>query len=62
VIAAEIAIATIIRIMCAGEAIVIRARRGIPNLVFHHAHPGEVVQDRQLRVDNLMLPKNRMPG
>lgn len=55
----EIAIATVVGVMRAGEVIIRRARRHIPVLLLTDSHPCKIMQDRQMRMDDLVLPEEQ---
>jgi hypothetical protein len=59
VVAIIITISTVVGVEPAEEAVVIRgARRLIPVLILNYTHPGDVVQDRQMGMYDLVLPED----
>lgn len=58
-VAIEFSIATVIGVLGFGEVIVRRGRRSIPVLILDQAHPCEIMQDRQVGVDELMFPEEQ---
>jgi hypothetical protein len=62
VVAIVIAVTTVVGVEPAGEVIIRRVGRNVPILILDDAHPGEIVEDRHVRANDLVLPEEEDTG